>query len=64
MTELRDPNRGIRARIVGAEGICNPTRRTTISTNQTPPPPKKNLPGTKSPTKEYTWKDPWLQLDM
>jgi hypothetical protein len=20
------------------------------------------LPGTKAPTKEYTWRDPWLQL--
>ena len=22
------------------------------------------LPGTKQPTKEYTWRDPWLQLHM
>ena len=22
------------------------------------------LPGTKPPTKEYTWRDPWLQLHM
>jgi hypothetical protein len=22
------------------------------------------LPGTKLPTKEYTWKEPWLQLHM
>jgi hypothetical protein len=36
----------------------NPTGRTTISTNQIPPPPK--LPGTKPSTKEYTW----LQLHM
>jgi len=28
-----------------------------------PPPPAK-LPGTKPPTKEYTWRDPWLQLHM
>ena len=28
----------------------------------TRPPPE--LPGTKPPTKEYTWKDPWLQLHM
>jgi hypothetical protein len=26
--------------------------------NQTNPP---ELPGTKPPTKEYTWRDPWLQ---
>jgi hypothetical protein len=39
------------------EGVCNPIGRTTVSTNQTPPPPPE-LPGTKSPTKEYTWRDP------
>ncbi|KRX28856.1 hypothetical protein T09_10436 [Trichinella sp. T9] len=22
------------------------------------------FPGTKLPTKEYTWRDPWLQLHM
>jgi hypothetical protein len=22
------------------------------------------LPGTKPPTKEYTWRDPWLQIHM
>jgi hypothetical protein len=38
---------------LGVEGLCNPIGRTTISTNQTPPPPE--LPGTKPSTKEYTW---------
>ena len=52
----------VRAKTEGAEGGCNPIGRTTISTIQTPPPPK--LPGTKEPTTEYTWVDPWLQLDM
>ena len=61
-TEHGDPNGGVRERTKGAEGVYNPIRRTTISTNQTPPPPE--LPGTKPPTKEYTWRDPWLQLLM
>jgi hypothetical protein len=29
--------------------------------NQPDPP---ELPGTKPPTTEYTWRDPWLQLHM
>ena len=29
-----------------------------------PPPPPSELPGTKLPTKEYTWRDPWIQLPM
>jgi hypothetical protein len=27
-------------------------------------PDPSELPGTKSPTKEYTWRDPWLQPHM
>jgi hypothetical protein len=38
------------------KGFKNPIGRATISTKQTPP----ELPGTKPPTKEYTWRDPWL----
>jgi len=49
-TEHRDNNGEVRARTVGAEEVCNPIGRTTISTNQTP----TKLPGTKPPTKEYT----------
>jgi hypothetical protein len=30
----------VRARTVGAEGVCNPIGRTTISTNKTPRVPK------------------------
>jgi hypothetical protein len=52
---------GVRERTEGAEGVFNPIGRTTISTNQTP---SAELPGTKPPTKEYTWRDPWLQLHM
>jgi len=48
------PNGRVREKTEGAEGVCNTIRRTTISSNQTPP----LLPGTKPPTNEYTWKDP------
>jgi hypothetical protein len=30
------PNRGVRERIEGAEGVCNPIGRTRISNNQSP----------------------------
>jgi hypothetical protein len=55
-TECRVPNRGVKEGTEGVEGVCNPIRITTISTNQTP----QELPGTKSETKEYTL----LQLHM
>jgi hypothetical protein len=35
-TELGVPNRGVRERTEGAEGVCNSIGRTTISTNQSP----------------------------
>jgi hypothetical protein len=54
------PNGGIRERIKGAEEVYNPIGRKIISTNQTLP----EFPGIKAPTKEYTWRDPWLQLHM
>jgi len=28
----------------------------------TRPPSPQELPGTQLPTKEYTWRDPWLQV--
>jgi hypothetical protein len=37
-----------------------PHKRSTISTNQIPP----KLPETKPPTKEYTWRELWLQLHI
>jgi hypothetical protein len=37
-----------------------PIGRITISTHQISP----ELPGTKLPNEEYTWRDPWLQLHM
>ena len=34
-TEHGVPNGGVRERTEGAEGVCNPIEKTTISTNQT-----------------------------
>jgi hypothetical protein len=48
---MGSPNGGVRERIEGAEGIFNPIRR-------------QELPGSKPPTKEYTWRDPLLQPYM
>jgi hypothetical protein len=47
--EHRDPD-GVRERTEGDEGVCNPTGRKTVSTNELP----QKLPGTKPSTKEYT----------
>jgi hypothetical protein len=60
-TESEDPNGGVRGRSEGDEGDCNPIKRITISTNWTLP---SEIPGTKPPTKEYMWRDPWFQLHM
>jgi hypothetical protein len=35
-TEHGDPSGGVRERTEGAEVVCNPIGRATISTNQTP----------------------------
>jgi hypothetical protein len=59
-TEHGVPNGGVRERTEGAEGVCNPIGGTTISTNQIP----LELPGTKPPTKKYTWRDPWFWAHM
>jgi hypothetical protein len=61
-TEQEGPNGGVSERTEGDEGVCNPIGRTTISTNQISLPPE--LPRAKTPTKEYIWRDPWLQLHM
>jgi hypothetical protein len=41
-TEHVDPNGKVRERMEGVEGVCNLTERTTISTNQTTPPPQSS----------------------
>jgi hypothetical protein len=48
-TEHKVPNGGTRKRAKGAEGVCNPIRKTAISTNQTPS-PRPKLPVAKIPT--------------
>ena len=58
-TEHGDPSEVVRARTEGDEEVCYHTGK-TISTNQTP----LELPRTKSPTKEYTRRELWLQLHM
>jgi hypothetical protein len=39
---------------------CSPIEGATVSTSQTP----QEFPGTRLPTKEYTWTDPWLWQHM
>jgi hypothetical protein len=52
-TEHGDPNVRVRGKTEGAKGLGNPMGNTTISTNQTHPPPE--LPVTKAPKNKYTW---------
>ena len=43
------------------KGFAAPQEEQQYEPTSTPPP---ELPGTKPPTKEYTWRNPWLQLHM
>jgi hypothetical protein len=43
------------------KGFATPQEEQQYQTTRHPPP---ELPGTKPPTKEYTWRDPWLQPHM
>jgi hypothetical protein len=54
------PNGRVREGTEGAEWVCNPIGRTTLSTNQYVP----ELPGTKLRSMEYTWMDLWFQPHM
>jgi len=65
-TEHRDPNRGVlflycslRGRTEGAEGVYNSIKTKYIHQSD-----RTEFPGTKPSTKEYTWRDSWLQLYM
>ena len=60
-TEHGDSTGGVRERTEGSEGVCNHIGRTNTIEKPDPPP---ELPGTKPPSKDYTWRDPWLQLHM
>jgi hypothetical protein len=59
-TEHEVPNEGVGEGTEGTERFCRPIGGATVSTCQTP----MELPGTGPPTKEYTWRNPWLQLHM
>jgi len=59
---LVDPSGGVRERTEGAEGVCNCIGRKQYQATRISLPPE--LPGTKPPTNEYTWRDPWLQSHM
>jgi hypothetical protein len=56
-TERWDPNGRVRGR-----GLQYHRKNNNI--NQPDPYHHPELPGTKPSTKEYTWRDPWLQLHM
>jgi hypothetical protein len=43
------PSGGVRERNLGAEGVCSPNNYQPTRL------PHPELPGTKTPTKEYTW---------
>jgi hypothetical protein len=53
----------IRERAKGTEGICNLIERSVILIKQTPT-PTPELTGSKTPFKEHTWRNLWLQLLM
>jgi hypothetical protein len=46
------------------EGLKKMNGFATYRKNNISQPDLPELPGTKPPTKEYTWRDPWLQLHM
>jgi hypothetical protein len=50
-TEHGDPSERIKERTEEAKGDCNPIGRTTLSTRPL------DLPETKPPIKDYTWRD-------
>jgi hypothetical protein len=49
----------VRERTEGDEGF--PSHRKNNNINQ---PDLPELPGTKPPTKKYTWRNPWFQLHV
>ena len=59
-TEPGVPNEGVGEGTEGAERVCSPMEGATVSTGQNP----QEISGTGPPTKEYTWRDPWLWPHM
>jgi len=43
----------------GGQRCGTPSKNSNLNLPDTP-----ELPGTRPPSKEYTWRDPWLQLHM
>ena len=58
-TEYWVSNGGRRERTERDEGFATHRKKSSIKQPDLP-----ELPGTKPPTKEHTWKDPWLQPHM
>jgi hypothetical protein len=54
-------NKGVRKGLKELKWLATPQEEQHYQ--PTNPSPSK-LSGTKPPTKEYTWRDPWLQLHM
>jgi hypothetical protein len=55
-TEHWEPNGGVRERNEVADGVCNPIGRTSVNQLDA-----TEVSGTKPPTKEYKWSNPWIQ---
>jgi hypothetical protein len=60
-TEHGLSNERVRERTEELKGFAIYRNNNNIKQSDPTPP---ELPGTKPPTKEYTWRDPWLQLRM
>ena len=56
------PIEELEKRLKEVKGFATPEKEQQYQPTSPPPPPK--LPGTNPPTKEYTRRDPWLQLHM
>jgi len=62
-TEQRNPIGEVREKTEGAEGVCNPIGRTTISTKQTPPELRVHMQGPMTPVK-YVEEDDIVQHQL
>jgi hypothetical protein len=59
-TECRVPDGGVGEGNEGAEWVCSSMERVTVVKG----PDFPELPGTGPPIKEYTWRNPWVQLHI
>ena len=58
---MESPMEELKKGLKELKGLKLQPHRKNNNINQPDPP---ELPRTKPPTKEYTWRDPWLQLHM